>query len=150
MGARFFEIALLPSLIPAFADSARNPNPVYQQIVPQLQALYPDATIRLSNWGTYYDNILRDPAAYGITNATDQCFNLQTRQREAACTDPDKYFYYYVVHPSDRAHKIVGGQLFAEVLAVPEPTTFALMVSGFAYLAWVRRRRSPRVFSSHE
>ena len=104
LGGRFFEIALLPSLIPAFADSARTFNPIYQQIVPQLQALYPDATIRLSNWGTYYDDILRNPSAYGITNTTDQCFNLQTGQREPACTDPDKYFYYYIVHPSDHTH----------------------------------------------
>src|SRR5205085_10980684 len=87
LGARLFEIALLPSLVPAFTDSAQNLNPVYRQIVPQLQALYPDSTIRLSNWGTYFDDILRNPQAYGITNATDQCFNLQTRAREPACTD---------------------------------------------------------------
>jgi phospholipase/lecithinase/hemolysin len=140
LGARFFEIALLPSLVPAFADSAANLNPVYRQIVPQLQALYPDATIALSNWGTYYDDILRHPAQYGITNTTDQCFNLTTRQREPACTDPDTYFYYYVVHPSDRAHEIVGERLHAEVLAVPEPETAALMAVGLAALAMRRRR----------
>ena len=141
LGGRFFEIALLPSLVPAFADSARTLNPVYQQIVPQLQALYPDATIRLSNWGTYYDDILRNPAPYGITNTTDQCFNLQTGQRDPACTDPDKYFYYYIVHPSDHTHKIVGQELYAEVLAVPEPTTLALMLSGLGCLAAMPRRR---------
>ena len=140
LGARFFELALLPSLVPAFADSAANLNPLYRQLVPQLQALYPDATIRLSNWGTFYDNVLRDPAAFGITNARDQCFNLGTGRREPACTDPDQYFYYYVVHPSDRAHRIVGEQLYAEVLAVPEPETWALMAAGLAALGLTRRR----------
>jgi phospholipase/lecithinase/hemolysin len=128
-------------MIPAFADSARNLNPVYQQIVPQLQALYPDATVRLSNWGTYYDDILRNPQAYGITNTTDQCFNLQTGQREPACVDPDTYFYYYVVHPSDRAHEIVGQRLYAEVLAVPEPMPLLLVASGLAGLMLKLRRR---------
>ena len=141
LGARIFEIALLPSLIPAFADSAANLNPLYRRIVPQLQALYPDATIQLSNWGTYYDDILRNPLAYGITNTTDQCFNLQTGRREPACTDPDAYFYYYVAHPSDRAHEIVGEQLYAEVAAIPEPTTLSLMAAGLAGLAALRRRR---------
>ena len=142
LGARFFEIALLPSLVPAFADSAQNLNPLYRQIVPQLQSLYPDATIQLSNWGTYYDDILRDPQAYGITNTTDQCFNLQTGMREPACTDPDEYFYYYIVHPSDRAHEIVGERLYAEVAAIPEPMPLVLMASGLLGLA-VRLRRRP-------
>ena len=141
LGARFFEIALLPSLVPAFADSAQSLNPVYRQIVPQLQALYPDATIALSNWGTYYDDILRNPGQYGITNTTDQCFNLQTGMQEPACTDPSKYFYYYIVHPSDRAHEIVGERLAAEVLAVPEPMPLLLLASGLAAMLLRRRQR---------
>ena len=144
LGARHFEIALLPSLVPAFADSAQNLNPVYRQIVPQMQAMYPDATVSLSNWGTYYDNILRNPQQYGITNTTDQCFNLQTGSIEPACTNPDEYFYYYIVHPSDRAHRIVGSQLFLEALAipqVPEPTSLFLMASGLAGMSLLMRRR---------
>ncbi len=141
LGARFFEIALLPSLVPAFADSAQSLNPVYRQIVPQLQALYPNATIALSNWGTYYDDILRNPGQYGITNTTDQCFNLQTGMQEPACTDPSKYFYYYIVHPSDRAHEIVGERLAAEVLAVPEPMPLLLLASGLAAMLLRRRQR---------
>lgn len=141
LGARLFEIALLPSLVPAFADSAQNLNPLYRQIVPQLQTLYPDATIALSNWGTYYDDILRNPQTYGITNTTDQCFNLQTGMQEPACTDPDKYFYYYVVHPSDRAHEIVGERLYAEILAVPEPMPLMLLASGLVAMMLRRRQR---------
>lgn len=140
LGGRFFEIALLPSLIPAFADSAQSLNPVYRQIVPQLQSLYPDATIRLSDWGAYYDDIIRNPSVYGITNTTDQCFNLSTGMREPACTDPDKYFYYYIVHPSDRAHEIVGQRLYAEVLAVPEPMPLLLIASGLVAVMLRRRR----------
>lgn len=142
LGARYFQIALLPELIPAFSDSARNLNPMFRQIVPELQNLYPEATIRLSQWGSYYDDVMRDPAAYGITNTTDQCFNLSTGMREPACTDPDKYFYYYVVHPSDKVHAIVGQRLYAEVAAIPEPASIALFITGMASLmVAVRRQR---------
>jgi hypothetical protein len=37
LGARLFEIALLPSLVPAFSDSANNFNPGFTALVPQLQ-----------------------------------------------------------------------------------------------------------------
>jgi phospholipase/lecithinase/hemolysin len=50
LGARIFEIALLPADVPAFTDSALNLNPGYTALVPQLQAEFPDATIELSNW----------------------------------------------------------------------------------------------------
>ena len=142
LGGRYFEIALLPSLVPAFADSAANVNALYRGLVPQLQQMYPDAVIKLSNWGTYYDDILRNPSAYGITNTTDQCFNLATGRREPAYTDPDQYFYYYVAHPSDAAHEFVGRQLFLEASAIPEPMSVALLGVGLAGMAMVRRRRS--------
>ncbi len=143
LGARIFEIALLPSLIPAFSDSANNLNPGFAALVPELQELYPDAVFGLSGWGTYYDNILRDPSFYGFTDTTNPCSNFVT-----ACSDPDKHFYYYVVHPGDTAHHIVGNELYREVLAlpsvtaVPEPTTWAMMILGFFGIGFMAYRRS--------
>jgi hypothetical protein len=89
LGDRLFEIALLPSLVPAFSDSANNLNPGFTALV-QLQAEFPDAVFGLSNWGPFYDDILKNPAEFGITNTTDPCFNFTTR---TACSDPDKHFY---------------------------------------------------------
>jgi cholinesterase len=141
LGARLFEIALLPSLVPAFSDSANNLNPGFTALVPQLQAEFPDAVFGLSNWGPFYDDILKNPAEFGITNTTDPCFNFATR---TACSDPDKHFYYIIVHPSDVAHHIVGNDLFTEVLAlpspVPEPATWAMMLLGFVGLGFALRQ----------
>ena len=70
----------------------------------------------LSNWGPFFDDILTNPSHYGITNTTDPCQNFSTG---AVCSDPDKHFYYIIVHPSDVSHHIVGNELFTEVLALP-------------------------------
>ena len=140
LGARLFDIAVVPSLVPAFADSAANVNPVFTSLVPQLQAQYPGATIRLSNWGPDYDTILTNPSAYGITNTTDPCQNFQTRQ---VCSTPDQYFYYVIVHPSAAAHRVVGAALVAEANAIPEPVSISLLGTGlFGTLLLSRKRRS--------
>jgi phospholipase/lecithinase/hemolysin len=140
LGARHIELALIPSLVPAFADSASRLNPVFTSLVPELQMLHPDAKITLSGWGLAYDDILKNPGKYGITNTTDPCFDLSTGKQ--TCTTPETYFYYYIVHPSDAAHRIVGDFLFNEALAtVPEPASLGLLAAGFGLLILVRRRK---------
>jgi hypothetical protein len=112
LGARIFEIALLPASVPAFTDSPDNFNPGYEALVPELQAEYPDATFNLSNWGPDYDYIHDNPSIYGLTNTTDPCNNFTT-----TCATPNNYFYYCVDHPSTYVHQIVGNELYNEVLA---------------------------------
>ena len=146
LGARIFEIALLPADVPAFTDSADNFNPGYETLVPELKALYPDATFNLSNWGPDYDQILTNPEQYGITNTTDPCDNLSAPPGTPVCSTPNQYFYYYNSHPSDASHQIVGGELYQEVLGlpspVPEPSTWAMMVLGFLGIGFAGFRRA--------
>ena len=141
LGARIFEIALLPASVPAFTDSADNFNPGYEALVPELQAEYPDATFNLSNWGPDYDYIHDNPSLYGLTNTTDPCNNFTT-----TCATPNTYFYYYDDHPSTYVHGIVGNELYNEVLGlpspVPEPSTWAMMALGFMGLGFAGYRRS--------
>ncbi len=136
LGARLFDIAVVPSLVPAFADSASNVNPVFRSLVPQLQAEFPGATIRLSNWGPDYDQILSNPSAYGFTNATSPCLNGTT-----ACATPDQYFYYFNGHPSAAAHRIVGNELVAEAEAIPEPISVSLLGAGLIPTVLFARRK---------
>ena len=118
LGARLFEIALLPSKVPEFADSADNLNPGYRALMPELQAKFPDAVFGLSNWGPDYDAIIENPSKYGMTNVTDPCRDV-FHPDAPTCSTPASYFYYYNDHPSDAAHHIVGDELYAEVLRLP-------------------------------
>ncbi len=137
LGARYFEIADIPSLVPAFADSAAAVNPAIIALIPQLKAMFPDAVINLSNWGKDYDQILTNPLQYGFTNTNPAGCN--------GCTNPDQYFYYFNSHPSDAAHRIVGTELLAEVQAIPEPMSLGLFGIGALGLTLARRRsRKPK------
>jgi phospholipase/lecithinase/hemolysin len=141
LGARIFEIALLPASVPAFTDSADNFNPGYEALVPELQAEYPDAVFNLSNWGPDYDFIHDNPSQYGLTNTTDACNSFGA---SPTCSTPDSYFYYYSGHPSTYVHQIVGNELYNEVLGlsspVPEPSTWAMMMLGFLGLGFAGYR----------
>ena len=138
LGARLFDIATVPSLVPAFVDSAANVNPVFTSLVPQLQSMYPGATIRLSSWGQDYDDILSHPSAYEITNTTTPCYDIPTQRQ--TCSTPDQYFYYYIAHPSAASHRIVGAELVAEANAIPEPPALALLGIALAGMAMLTVR----------
>ncbi len=140
LGARYFEIADIPSLVPAFADSAAAVNPAIVSLIPTLKAEFPDAVIDLSNWGGDFDDILANPSKYGITNTTDPCRDL-FNPTTPTCSNPGQYFYYYNAHPSDAAHRIVGAALFAEAQAIPEPMAASLLGIGALGLLVARRRR---------
>jgi cholinesterase len=140
LGARIFEITLLPQDVPAFTDSALNINPGYEALVPELQKEFPDATFALSNWGPDYDNIIEHPSEFGMTNVTDPCMVSPSM----ICSTPGTFFYYFNSHPSDASHHIVGNDLFTEVLGlpapVPEPSTWAMMLLGFVGLGFAGYR----------
>lgn len=141
LGARIFEIALLPASVPPFTDSADNFNPGFQALVPELQKEYPDAVFNLSNWGPDYDFIHDNPSLYGLTNTTDPC---NTFGQSPTCTAPNTYFYYYIDHPSTYVHQIVGNELYNEALSLPTPvpelSTWAMMAAGFLGLAFTGYR----------
>ncbi|MCV6615015.1 MAG: SGNH/GDSL hydrolase family protein, partial [Cellvibrionaceae bacterium] len=128
LGARFIEITLLPSEIPPFLVSADKFNDLYANLVAELNALYSHVSITLSDWGTYFDDIILNPSDYGMSNVTDAYLDVG----QPGVDDPDTFFYYYPAHPSDAAHEIVGDKLYDETLTLTEMSP-ELQISGQGY-----------------
>ena len=157
LGANYIQLALLPEAIPEFRDSADNLNPVYRSLVTELSQTYGEISITLSNWGTYYDDIIAEPVTYGFSNVTDSCTQRPETVNKTYCDNPDDFFYYFTKHPSAAAHRVVADRLLADLQAlptigegtvpqpglspVPLPASGLLLVAGIAGMGALRARR---------
>jgi cholinesterase len=118
LGGKHFMIALLPEKIPAFSAVATRLNPSIANLPATLSREMPDADIRLSNWGPHFDEVMSNPAGFGIRDTTHACAGRALFHEDPTpCPAPDTYFYYHIHHPSTAVHKIVGSMLYKEVLA---------------------------------
>jgi phospholipase/lecithinase/hemolysin len=118
LGGRHFLVALLPTAIPAFSEVGLRLNPALSRIPGELAAQLPGATIAMSGWGTFFDEVMRNPARYGIENTTDKCAGRAIFDEDpAACAKESAYYYYHAGHPSTAVHKAVGEKLYQELTA---------------------------------
>jgi phospholipase/lecithinase/hemolysin len=114
-GAKHFRIAMMPEKIPSFARVGARLNPMLVALPAKLTAnLGVDA--RLSRWGAYYDEVMENPAAFGITDTKTRCAerNIPGPEPEG-CANPDQHFFYHEGHPSTAVHRIVGAKLVEEL-----------------------------------
>jgi len=117
-GARRFQVALLPTAIPAFSAVGQRLNPELRGIPVQVKQELPEAEIGLSNWGGFFDEVMRNPSRYGIENTTEKCAGRDLFGEDSKpCARPSAYFYYHSGHPSTAVHKIVGDKVYDELSA---------------------------------
>ena len=120
-GARRFRIALLPTAIPGFGEVGKRLNPELSGIPARMRAQLPGAQIALSNWGLHFDEVLLNPARYGIENTKDKCAGRALFNEDATpCAKPSAYYYYHAQHPSTAVQKVVGDKLYEEI-SKPDP-----------------------------
>jgi hypothetical protein len=116
LGGRNFALAFLPTAIPAFSDVGLRLNPRLARIPSELGPQMPGSSIRLSQWGPFFDEVMRNPDAYGIKNTADACAGRAIFKQDATpCAEPSAHFYYHSGHPSTAVHKIVGRKLYEEL-----------------------------------
>lgn len=119
LGGLHFMVALLPTGIPDFSAVATRLDPALAHIPAELNSQLPGAKVNISHWGPFYDEVLHNPAKYGITDTQTQCAGRAIFHQDATpCTSPETHFYYHHGHPSTATHKIVGGMLYDEVKAL--------------------------------
>lgn len=115
-GARHFFVALLPTKIRSFAAVGLRLNPAIAKIPAELKL--DDATIQLSHWGEYFDEVMENAAQHGFTNTTDACAGRALFDEDPTEKgDPNTYYFYHGGHPSTAVHKIVAEGLLKEMKA---------------------------------
>lgn len=119
LGGRSFMVALLPTAIPDFSAVSIRLNPAITKIPDDLKTRLPEARVSLSKWGAYYDFILHQPVQFGIVDTKNPCAGRALFHENATpCATPSAYFYYHKGHPSTAVHKIVGDQLYNEIMSL--------------------------------
>lgn len=119
LGGLHFMVALLPTAIPDFSAVGTRLDTALGRIPAELNARLPGAKVNLSHWGPFYDEVMRSPAKYGITDTENQCAGRAIFHQVATpCASPATHFYYHHGHPSTATHKIVGGMLYDEVMVL--------------------------------
>jgi phospholipase/lecithinase/hemolysin len=157
-GAKHFLIVNVPNvgLIPEFAED----DPSRAAFATQLSQMYDadlakdlhilDPTLAAGTTLTDFDlynfnaNILANAAALGFTNTTDPCFT-DTPGSAAATTacgpdgaNVDHFLYWDDIHPTAPVQKMWAGGFES---AVPEPSTWAMLLLGFVGLGLTDYRR---------
>jgi outer membrane lipase/esterase len=83
------------------------------------------------------DNAVADPAAFGFTDATDPCYVGPLTGGGSVCATPASYLFWDGEHPTAVGHADIAA---AALVALPEPSTIALLPVAMLGLFAVRRR----------
>lgn len=97
------------------------------------------------------DEVVADPSAYGFTNVRKPCWtgNFASASSGKLCSTlpavQDQYLFWDSVHPTAAAHLLAADFAYDTLVATPEPSTWAMLVVGFAGLglAGWRARHAP-------
>ena len=113
-------------------------NSMNQALAAQLAGEQGVSTFDIFGLGTA---IALNPGAYGFTNVTDACGAI-------AAANCNTYAYWDGIHPTAAAHEIIADAFVAA--AVPETSTWIMMVVGFAWFGFVayRRRQQPAALNA--
>ncbi len=103
-----------------------------------LAATFPAADIAFMDTFSILADILADPAADGLTNTTDACFNATLM---TLCGNPEEYVFWDDIHPTNKLHNMLAAEA-QELVAtnLVEPGTLGFALIGFIGVGWLRRK----------
>ena len=155
----YFEVPDL-SLVPAFDEAGTAGGLLAKQFNEGVLAgIAPLETEGLTVFDVPIFNALEvlvnDPGKFGFTNVTDPCLSGDIFAPGTECSNPDQHLFWDSEHPTaagyaltaELAVAVLNGQ--PDPITAPEPSTWAMMLIGFAGLGVVgwRTRRAAAVAS---
>jgi phospholipase/lecithinase/hemolysin len=108
-----------------------------------LGAASPGLTLYRLDVAGLFDDIVADPAAFGLANVTNSAapglhIGDASYNTSLVVPNPDQYLFWDDLHPTRAGHALLGA---AALAAVPEPSLVAPLLLGM--LAVLARRRRP-------
>ena len=160
-GAKHFLVVNVPDVgqIPEFAEQdptqaaeATTFSQLYDtDLAGQLDSLElaPGTMLQQFDLFAFNANILANAASLGFTNTTDPCYTfpglpdstVTTSGCGANAENIDHFLYWNIIHPTAPVQALWAGGLRS---AVPEPSTWAMLVIGFVGLGFAGYRRGAR------
>lgn len=113
------------------------------QLQSMLDAIEPtlDARLFRFSYGDFFNRLLSDPAAYGFPDGIDTASTCRaTRPVVNGSIDCSGLFSFDGVHFTAQVHRGIYREL-VQVLGVPEPATWGMMIAGFGLVGAAARRR---------
>jgi phospholipase/lecithinase/hemolysin len=132
-GAKKFLVANLPDLgqLPAMRTSpnadrlnqlTQSHNQTLRRSLKQLNQHYTDIQITTLDANTLYRQAMTDPTAFGLTNVMGACLS-----GSRSCSHPDQFLFWDGIHPTTKAHRILGEAAFAAVQAARMTNTLLMV-----------------------
>lgn len=92
----------------------------------------------------FADTIFDSPEEFGITQMGSAC--REEGGVIVECADPEGYFFYDSIHPTDAIHSLIASALLDQIspAEVPLPAGFPLLLSGLALFGLASRRHRSR------
>ena len=100
-----------------------------------LDQLFPAADIIQFDTYSFLNDVVLNPAKYGLSNSQDACLPSLPG---APCANPDSYVFWDSFHPTTAADAVIASA-FAK--SVPEPGTMALLAVGLLALFYAGSQR---------
>ena len=139
-GATNFLVPNLPERDAFFTEVNNDMLPVLDILESTLSINLTRSDVNVLFTNIVVDALFNGGALFGFTNVSDPCFDGGT-----VCADPDTYLLWDGVHPTARAHEMIGAAAFVQITTVPLPAGIWLLASALASVAVVRGRRGLNV-----
>lgn len=86
-------------------------------MVNNLRSSNGNVNIQLFDTYTLFNSLLANPSAYGVTNTTNSCLNINTdsainyaesQSPRSSCTNADTFVFWDTLHPTTHTHKLLA------------------------------------------
>ncbi|HEX5125428.1 MAG TPA: SGNH/GDSL hydrolase family protein [Rhodocyclaceae bacterium] len=92
------------------------------------------------------DDVVNNPSAFGMANATTSCFSgTITSPFGTTCSTPDTYVFWDDIHPTTAMDKVLANEMVASIASVPEPSAWLMLLAGLSVLMVLYSRTDVRL-----